>query len=76
CAMRARSAPASRLQHAVVEAAPDAIVGIDGDGRIASWNPAAQRIFGYDEADARGRRFDTLIARRWLRLNPLADAFD
>ncbi|EPS1225294.1 MULTISPECIES: ATP-binding protein [Burkholderia] len=67
---------ASRLQHAVVEAAPDAIVGIDGDGRIASWNPAAQRIFGYDEADARGRRFDTLIARRWLRLNPLADAFD
>lgn len=67
---------ASRLQHAIVEAAPDAIVGIDGDGRIASWNPAAQRIFGYDEADARGRRFDTLIARRWLRLNPLADAFD
>ena len=67
---------ASRLQHAVVEASPDAIVGIDADGRIASWNPAAQRIFGYDEADARGRRFDTLIARRWLRLNPFADTFD
>ncbi|HEF5870580.1 TPA: PAS domain-containing protein [Burkholderia cenocepacia] len=67
---------ASRRQQAVVEASPDAIVGIDGDGRIASWNPAAQRIFGYDEADACGRRFDTLIARRWLRLNPLADAVD
>ncbi|PHP85066.1 hybrid sensor histidine kinase/response regulator [Burkholderia sp. AU18528] len=67
---------ASRLQQAVVEASPDAIVGIDADGRIASWNPAAQRIFGYDEADARGRRLDTLIARRWLRLNPLAETFD
>ncbi|WP_321863769.1 ATP-binding protein [Burkholderia cenocepacia] len=74
-AERAR-ADASRLQHAVVEASPDAIVGIDAGGRIASWNPAAQRLFGYDEADARGRRFDTLIARRWLRLNPLADMFD
>ncbi|MDN7424917.1 PAS domain-containing protein [Burkholderia sp. AU45388] len=67
---------ASRLQHAVVDASPDAIVGIDASGRIASWNAAAQRIFGYDEADARGRRFDTLIARRWLRLNPLAESFD
>ncbi|WP_175975250.1 ATP-binding protein [Burkholderia sp. BCC1047] len=67
---------ASRLQHAVVDALPDAIVGIDASGRIASWNAAAQRIFGYDEADARGRRFDTLIARRWLRLNPLVESFD
>ncbi|MPV60799.1 hybrid sensor histidine kinase/response regulator [Burkholderia sp. HI2761] len=67
---------ASRVQHAVVDASPDAIVGIDAGGRIASWNPTAQRIFGYDEADARGRRFDTLIAPRWLRLNPLAKSFD
>ncbi|NTZ08659.1 hybrid sensor histidine kinase/response regulator [Burkholderia metallica] len=67
---------ASRLRQAVVDASPDAIVGIDASGRIASWNPAAQRIFGYDEADARGRRFDTLIAPRWLRLNPLAKSFD
>ncbi|KWO35577.1 hybrid sensor histidine kinase/response regulator [Burkholderia sp. MSMB1459WGS] len=67
---------ASRLQRAVVDASPDAIVGIDASGHIASWNPTAQRIFGYDEADARGRRFDTLIAPRWLRLHPLAKSFD
>ncbi|KVK90792.1 hybrid sensor histidine kinase/response regulator [Burkholderia cepacia] len=67
---------AARLQRAVVDASPDAIVGIDRDGRIVSWNPAAQRIFGYDEDDARGRRLESLIAMRWLRLNPLADAFD
>jgi len=69
-------ADASRLQRAVVEASPDAIVGIDGQGRIVSWNPAAQRIFGYDEAEARGRPLETLIAMRWLRRNPLADTFD
>ena len=58
---------ASRLQQAVVDASPDAIVGVDGDGRIVSWNPAAQRIFGYDEDDARGRSLETLVAMRWLR---------
>ncbi|WP_269508929.1 hybrid sensor histidine kinase/response regulator [Burkholderia sp. IMCC1007] len=68
-------ADASRLQRAVVDTSPDAIVGVDAAGRIVSWNPAAQRIFGYDAADARGRAFDTLIAARWLRRNPLADVF-
>ncbi|RQS14812.1 ATP-binding protein [Burkholderia sp. Bp8998] len=66
----------SRLQLAVVDASPDAIVGIDGQGRIVSWNPAAQRIFGYDEADARGRPLEALVAMRWLRRNPLSEAFD
>ncbi|MBY4724141.1 ATP-binding protein [Burkholderia contaminans] len=67
---------ASRLQQAVVDASPDAIVGVDGDGRIVSWNPAAQRIFGYDEDDARGRLLDSLVAMRWLRRSPLAESFD
>ncbi|QTD94523.1 hybrid sensor histidine kinase/response regulator [Burkholderia anthina] len=74
-AERAR-ADASRLQRAVVDTSPDAIVGVDAAGRIVSWNPAAQRIFGYDAGDARGRAFDSLIAARWLRRNPLVDAFD
>ncbi|WP_175687232.1 hybrid sensor histidine kinase/response regulator [Burkholderia anthina] len=74
-AERAR-ADASRLQRAVVDTSPDAIVGVDGAGRIVSWNPAAQRIFGYDADAARGRAFDTLIAARWLRRHPLADTFD
>ncbi|HDR9583420.1 TPA: PAS domain-containing protein [Burkholderia stabilis] len=69
-------ADASRLQRAVVDASPDAIVGIDADGRIVSWNPAAQRLFGYDEAAARGRAFETLVAMRWLKRKPFAAAFD
>ncbi|MDR0242245.1 MAG: PAS domain-containing protein [Burkholderia sp.] len=72
---RAR-ADAARLQRAVVDASPDAIVGIDIDGRVVSWNPAAQRMFGYTESDARGRTFESLIAMRWLRRKPFAEAFD
>ncbi|MPV68491.1 ATP-binding protein [Burkholderia sp. BE17] len=67
---------ASRLLCAVIDAAPDAIVGIDVDGRIVSWNPAARRMFGYDEADARGRAFETLVAMRWLKRWPFSEAFD
>ena len=69
-------ADASRLQRAVVDASPDAIVGIDGDGRIVSWNPAAQRMFGYDEDQAHGRTFESLVAMRWLKRKPLVQSFD
>ncbi|NTY37158.1 hybrid sensor histidine kinase/response regulator [Burkholderia diffusa] len=67
---------ASRLQRAVVDASPDAIVGVDADGRIVSWNPAAQRLFGYDEGHALGRAFESLVAMRWLKRRPFAEAFD
>ncbi|WP_325088753.1 ATP-binding protein [Burkholderia contaminans] len=69
-------ADASRLQRAVVDASPDAIVGIDIDGRIVSWNPAAQRMFGYDESHAHGRMFESLVAMRWLKRKPLVESFD
>ncbi|MBR8361106.1 PAS domain-containing protein [Burkholderia vietnamiensis] len=70
------AAETSRLQLAVVDASPDAIVGIDVQGRIVSWNGAAQRIFGYDEAHAHGRALDTLVAQRWLRRYPLTVSFE
>ncbi|HGL6716404.1 ATP-binding protein [Burkholderia contaminans] len=69
-------ADASRLQRAVVDASPDAIVGIDTDGRIVSWNPAAQRMFGYDESHAHGRMFESMVAMRWLKRKPLVESFD
>ncbi|WP_176051042.1 ATP-binding protein [Burkholderia sp. BCC1644] len=72
---RAR-ADAARLQRAVVDASPDAIVGIDIDGCVVSWNPAAQRMFGYKEGDARGRAFESLVAMRWLKRKPFAEALD
>lgn len=69
-------AEASRLRHAVVDASPDAIIGIDSNGGIVSWNAAAQRIFGYDETEAPGCALETLVAMRWLRRNLLVDTLD
>jgi PAS domain S-box-containing protein len=51
----------ARLE-ALVQAAPDAIVTSDVEGRIRSWNPGAERIFGRPAADAIGQPQEILIA--------------
>jgi len=40
---------------AIVETAHDAIYSYDADGRVTTWNPAAERIFGYRADDVLGR---------------------
>ncbi|RQS76855.1 response regulator [Burkholderia sp. Bp8963] len=59
------------LLRRVVDASPDAIIGIDAAHRITSWNPAAERIFGAESAAVLGRDVTTLIADRWLRRHPV-----
>jgi PAS domain S-box-containing protein len=51
---------------AIVEASDDAIVSKTLDGIVTSWNPAAERMFGYTAAEAVGRHITLIIPReRW-----------
>ena len=60
-AMQDRERDNAALLSAVVDSASDAIVGVDADGRIALFNPAAQRIFRYPASSVLGARWATLL---------------
>ena len=46
----------------VVQQSPVAIVLVDPDQNVVSWNPAAERLFGYTAAEALGHNLDDLVA--------------
>jgi diguanylate cyclase (GGDEF)-like protein/PAS domain S-box-containing protein len=46
---------------AIVESSFDAIIGQALDGTVTSWNPAAQRIFGYAAAEMVGQSIARLV---------------
>jgi PAS domain S-box-containing protein len=49
----------------VVQTTPDGIVLADGEGRVVSWNPAAERLFGYTEGDIHGQPLTTIMPMRY-----------
>ncbi len=54
----------------LVREAPDAVIFADRDGVIRFWNAGAERIFGFDEAEATGRSLYIIIpedlrSRHW-----------
>lgn len=52
---------------AILETALDAILAIDHKGRVTEWNPAAEKIFGYERSKALGRLVDELVVPDSLR---------
>lgn len=53
---------ASEARHrAVVETAVDAVIVIDGRGAVRSFNPAAERLFGYQAGEVVGRDVSMLM---------------
>ncbi|MEK6976836.1 MAG: PAS domain S-box protein, partial [Candidatus Hydrothermarchaeota archaeon] len=53
------------MYRGLVEAATDAVVSADGDGKIVLWNPAAARLFGYSEREALGKDLTIIIPERY-----------
>ncbi|MDF2459691.1 MAG: putative Histidine kinase, partial [Nitrospira sp.] len=46
---------------AIVESSLDALITMDADGRIQDFNPAAEKTFGYTQAQALGRSLAELL---------------
>ncbi len=46
---------------AVVESSPEAIISKTVDGTIVSWNPGAERLYGYSEAEIIGKPISTIV---------------
>src|ERR1700756_3604611 len=47
---------------AIVESSEDAIIGMTLDGVITSWNPGAERLYGYAEEKVRGQNISLLYS--------------
>jgi len=66
----------------IIDAAPDAVVAMDREGLITSWNQRAETMFGWSRVEAVGRRlWDTIIPPRlraqedgFARVQPNGDA--
>ncbi|MFA4968968.1 MAG: ATP-binding protein [Sulfuritalea sp.] len=60
--LEAEVARREQMLHSVTAATRDAIIMVDGDSRIAFWNPAAEKMFGYAATEALGRELHALLA--------------
>ena len=57
----ARAEEIDRKLGALVRSTDDAIIALDTNGTITSWNPAAEKLFGYTPEEALGGSFAVLF---------------
>jgi len=58
---RREAQAAHALLSSIVESSEDAIIGRTLEGRIMSWNPAAERLYGYTAAEAIGHSVSLIV---------------
>ena len=58
---RRKAVEISGLLASIIESSGDAIVSKDLDGTVTSWNPGAERVFGYSAEDMIGRPIAILV---------------
>jgi len=63
-----RHSRAEERLRVISSAAQDAVIMMDDRARVAFWNDASQRIFGYDRQEAQGKRLHELIVPQQHRL--------
>ncbi len=61
---------------AVLRSCPEAFAAVDTDLHVTAWNPAAERLTGFTEAQAVGRPLPHLTPSQLLALRESMDAFD
>jgi PAS domain S-box-containing protein len=70
----------TQYYESLLEISPVAVVTLDLDERVTSWNPAAEKLFGYSEADALGQMIGDLILRtealRWEGVSITQEAIE
>jgi PAS domain S-box-containing protein len=58
---------AEALDRAILESALDCIITMDASGRVREFNPAAERVFGFNRAEAVGKELAELIIPSRMR---------
>jgi PAS domain S-box-containing protein len=53
-----------RYLESLLEISPTAVVTLDLDRNVTSWNLAAEELFGYSAAEATGRKLEGLVAKQ------------